>query len=161
MIGCDEIAELGKPLADEAIRGHALFWSEVKPVGLISQLLSDFSVCHVVDLSPASGAVVAAAAMNGITCDAFSFNDMHKKWLEGVLDRAMLSVLTNAEVANHDKGFSDDIKKYFASSIEDAEQLLSLDSESTDEPPRKKSRKKPQMPSGAHVDDEGVPDEDL
>ena len=84
MIGCEEIAELGKPLADAASSGHALFWSEVKPVGLISQLLSDFGVSHVVDLSPASGAVAAAAATNGITCDAFCFNDMHKKWLEGV-----------------------------------------------------------------------------
>ena len=153
MIDCEEIAELGKPLADAASSGHALFWPEVKLVGLISQLLSDFGVAHVVDLSPASGAVVAAAAMNGITCDAFCFNDMHKKWLEGVLDRAMLAVLTNAEVANHDKGFSDDIQKYFASSIEDAEQLLSLDSQSTDEPAKKKPRKKQGEPQ---VDDEWV-----
>ena len=87
-------------------------------------MLIDFGVTHVVDLSPASGAVEAAAAMNNITCDAFCFNDMHKKWLEGVMDRAMLRVLTDSEVPNHDKGFSDDIKKYFASSIRDAEELL-------------------------------------
>ena len=113
MIGCEEMEELSKALEDAASSGggHALFWQEVKPVGLISQLLSDFGVSHVVDLSPASGSVAAAAAMNGITCDAFCFNDMQKKWLEGVLDRAILSVLTNAEVANHDKGFPDDIKK--------------------------------------------------
>ena len=79
MIGCEEVEELSKALVDAGSSGHALFWSEVKLVGLISQLLSGFGVSHVVDLSPASGAVVAAAAMNGITCDAFSFNDMHKK----------------------------------------------------------------------------------
>ena len=128
--------------------------------GLISQLLSDFGVSHVVDLSPASGSVAAAVAMNGITCDAFCFNDMHKTWAEGVLDRAMLSVLTNAEVANHDKGFSDDIKKYFASSIEDALQLLKCDSESKDEPPKKKPRKKtnpePQPPGDDASDESGT-----
>ena len=71
MIGCEEVEELGKALAVAGSSGHALFRSEVKRVGLIPQLLSDFGVSHVVDLSPASGAVVAAAAMDGITCDAF------------------------------------------------------------------------------------------
>ena len=91
MIGGEEIAEVSKDLADAASTGHALFWTEVKPVALmISQLLSDFGISHVVDVSPASAAVAAAAAMSDITCDAFCFNDMHKTWLDGVLDRAML-----------------------------------------------------------------------
>ena len=41
------------------------------------------------------------------------------------MDRAMLKVLTEKEVKNHDKGFSEDIKKYFAASVADAEQLIS------------------------------------
>ena len=43
---------------------------------------------------------------------------MHKHWLEGVLDRAMLRVLTDSGVATHDQGFADDIWKYFSVSID-------------------------------------------
>ena len=138
MIGGGEIEELPKDMADAADDGggQALFWSEVKIVGFLAQVLSDFNVSHVVDLSPASGAVAAAAALNHITCDAFCFNDMHKQWLEGVMDRAMLRVLTQAEGGRLgqgevcEKGFSEEIKKYFSSSIRDAELLLSLDQRS-------------------------------
>ena len=58
-------------MADVSSTGHALFWSEAKAVGLLSQLLSDFGVAHVVDLSPGSGALAAAAAMNNLTYDGF------------------------------------------------------------------------------------------
>ena len=56
------------------------------------------------------------------------------------MDRAMLRVLTQAEGGRLgqgeacEKGFCEDIKKYFSSSIRDAEQLLSLDPE---EPPKR------------------------
>ena len=94
---------------------------------LLMQLLSDLDVGHVVDLSPTSGALAAAAAMKNITYDGLCFNDMHKQWLEDVTNRTMLKVLTVAEAdaKNHDKGFADDIKKYFAASISDAEKLMS------------------------------------
>ena len=123
-----EIEELPKAMADVSSTGHALFWSEAKTVGLLSQLLSDFGVAHVVDLSPASGALAAAAAMNHLTYDGFCFNDMHKQWLEGVLDRAMLRVLTDSGVPKHGQGFADEIRKYFSVSIEDAEELISSQS---------------------------------
>ena len=127
MIGIrNKIEELpeSKAFNDVTTTGHALFGCEAKTVGLLSQLLSDFGVAHVVDLSPASGALAAAAAMNHLTYDGFCFNDMHNKnWLEGILDRAMLRVLTDSGVAAHDQGFADDIWKYFSASvsIEDAE----------------------------------------
>ena len=38
---------------------------------------------------------------------------MHKQWLEGVLDRAMLRVLTDSGVPNNGQGFADEIRKYF------------------------------------------------
>ena len=129
MIG-EAVEDLDSGLTEAATTGHALFWNEVKGVGLLSQLLSDFRIGHVVDMSPSSGTLAAAAAMNHITYDGFCFSDMHKQWLEGVTDRAMLKVLTDKEVPNYDKGFSEDIKKYFASSIADAEKLISSDSES-------------------------------
>ena len=129
MIG-EAVEDLDSGLTEAATTGHALFWNEVKGVGLLSQLLSDFRIGHVVDMSPSSGTLAAAAAMNHITYDGFCFSDMHKQWLEGVTDRAMLKVLTDKDVPSYDKGFSEDIKKYFASSIADAEKLISSDSES-------------------------------
>ena len=123
MIG--DVEDLPKCLIAEAKNGHPLYWNEVKSVGLLSQLLSDLDVGHVVDLSPASGAVAAAAAMNHITYDGFCFNDMHMQWLDGVLDQMMLMVLAGNDVKNQDKGFAEDIKKYFAASIADAERLVS------------------------------------
>ena len=127
----NELEELPKSMADVASTGHALFWSEAKTVGLLSQLLSDFGAAHVADFSPASGALAAAAAMNHLTYDGFCFNDMHKQWLEGVLDRAMLRVLTDSGVPNNGQGFADDIRKYFSVSIEDAEELISSEKPSS------------------------------
>ena len=63
--------------------------------------------------------------MNHLTYDGFCFNDMHKKWLDGLMDRSMLRVLTNSEVPSHDKGFSEEITKYFSVSIEDADVFMS------------------------------------
>lgn len=130
MIG-EHVEDLNSGLTERATTGHALFWNEVRSVGLLSQMLSDFGIAHVVDLSPSSGALAAAAAMNHVTYDGFCFNDMHKQWLEGVMDRVMLKVLTEKDVPNHDNGFSEDIKKYFAASVADAEKLIS--SKSTEE----------------------------
>ena len=65
------VEDLPKGLIAAAKTRHPLYWNEVKSVGLLSQLLSDLGVGHVVDLSPASGAVAAAAAMNHITYDGF------------------------------------------------------------------------------------------
>lgn len=137
MIG-EDVEDLNTVLTAAAAEGHALFWNEVKSVGLLSQVLSDLDVGHVVDLSPASGAMAAAAAMNHITYDGFCFNDLHKRWLEGVMDRTMLKVLTDTEVKNNDKGFSEEIKKFFATSIADAEKLIAF-ADSEEKVPAKKT----------------------
>ena len=50
-------------LAAVLAAGHPLYLNEVKGVDLLMQLLSDLDVGHVVDLSPTSGALAAAAAM--------------------------------------------------------------------------------------------------
>ena len=73
---------------------------------------------------------------------------MHKQWLEDVTNRTMLKVLTVAEAdaKNHDKGLAEDIKKYFAASISDAEKLMSNPAppkpkdEENDKPTQKKMR---------------------
>ena len=127
MIG-EQVEDLNSGLTEAASSGHALFWNEVRSVGLLSQMLSDFGIAHVMDLSPSSGALAAAAAMNHVTYDGFCFNDTHKQWLEGIMDRIMLKVLTEKDVPNHEHGFSEDIKKYFAASVGDAEKLISAES---------------------------------
>ena len=55
MVG-EALEELNPGLLDAATTGHALFRSEVTTVGLLAQLLSDFGIARVVDLSPPSGA---------------------------------------------------------------------------------------------------------
>ena len=126
MIGA-HLEDVHAGLAAVLAAGHPLYLNEVKGVDLLTQLLSDLDVGHVVDLSPTSGALAAAAAMKNITYDGLCFNDMHKQWLEDVTNRTMLKVLTVAEAdaKNHDKGLAEDIKKYFAASISDAEKLMS------------------------------------
>ena len=133
MIG-EDVEDLHSGLTERATTGHALFWNEVRSVGLLSQMPSDFGIAHVVDLSPSSGALAAVAAMNHVIYDGFCFNDTHKQWLEGIMDRVMLAGLNNKDVPNHDRGFSEDIKKYFATSVGDAENLISSESkEQTDQ----------------------------
>ena len=143
-------AMIGAPLEDDVhaglaavlAAGHPLYLNEVKGVDLLMQLLSDLDVGHVVDLSPTSGALAAAAAMKNITYDGLCFNDMHKQWLEDVTNRTMLKVLTVAEAdaKNQDKGLAEDIKKYFAASISDAEKLMS-----NPDPPNEENDKPTQM----------------
>ena len=67
---------------------------------------------------------------------------MHKQWLEDVTNRTMLKVLTVAEAdaKNQDKGLAEDIKKYFAASISDAEKLMS-----NPDPPNEENDKPTQM----------------
>ena len=127
MIG-EQVEDLNSGLTEAASSGHALFWNEVRSVGLLSQMLSDFGIQHVMDLSPSSGTLAAAAAMNHVTYDGFCFNDTHKQWCDGILDRIMMKVLTEKDVPNHEHGFSEDIKKYFAASVGDAEKLISAES---------------------------------
>ena len=62
MIG-DLLEDVHAGLTAVLAAGHPLYLNEVKGVDLLMQLLSDLDVGHVVDLSPASGALAAAAAM--------------------------------------------------------------------------------------------------
>ena len=141
MIG-ENLKDLPAKFVEHASNGHPLFWQEIKTVGLFSQLLTDLGVGHVVDLSPGSGACAVAAAMNHITYDGFCFNDMHKSWLEKVLDRAMLGVFTDKEVPNHDKEFGESIRKYFSASITDATKLIKDIQVNKDDKDGKKSKDK-------------------
>ena len=76
--------------------------------------------------------------MSHIADSGFCFCDMPKRWLEGVMDRATLKVLTDSDVPSHDQGFSEETKTYFAASAEEAERLTS----SEDEKGRGRSRRR-------------------
>ena len=123
------LADLPERCSQSGLAGHPLFWQEVKSVGILSQVLSDLGVAHVVDLSCGSGAVATAAAINHITYDGFCFNEMQQSWLDGVMDRMMLYLLTdkvlNKETKQDvDQQFAESIRKYFAASIADVAKLV-------------------------------------
>ena len=78
--------------------------------------------------------------MNGITYDGFCYNAVHQRWLESVLDRIMLSVLTDNKIPHHDKEFAQSIRIYFASSIES---LQPADDNEDDKPAADKGEQTP------------------
>ena len=139
MIG-KPLRELPSKLVAAAATGRPLFWQEVKPIGLLAQAFQDFCVSHVCDLSPGSGACATAAAMNGITYDGFCRNTTQQRWLESLLDRAMLNVLTNEKAPHHDTELAQSICMYFASSIENLQPGKPSDKK-VEQQPRKKQKK--------------------
>ena len=132
--------EFPTKLLASASAGHPLFWQEVKPIGLLSQILQDLCVSHVIDLSPGSGACATAAAMNAITYDGFCYNTAQQQWLESVIDRTMLGVLTDEKGPNKDTDFAQSIRMYFAASIGNL--LNDVPSDKTPEQPHAKRPKR-------------------
>ena len=80
--------------------------------------------------------------MNGITYDGFCYNTAQQHWLESVIDRTMLSVLTDEKVPNHDTDFAQSIRMYFAASIGNLFDDNPAD-KTAEQPPAKRPKRAP------------------
>ena len=91
-----------------------LFWQEAKPIQLYEQMLADYDVRSIFDVSPGSGALAEAAMALGITYVGVTTRPTHAKWLNNVLDRAVLSHITMPGRPCHQTELAGDVQKYFS-----------------------------------------------
>ncbi len=73
------------------MRNFPVFWQESKDTAFFAQLLEDFDLRGIVDLSPGSGALATASMLfKDMKYLGFCKNESHCSWLQNVLDRAVL-----------------------------------------------------------------------
>jgi len=122
-----------------AKKGHPIFWQDFKSVKLCSAVLHDFSICHVFDLSPGSGTMAMACAMDGIPYVGVCANEEHKKWVHGLLDMATLALESEPrtdgkrkEEKEHCFALAEKIKVHFGTAVAEAKRMLQESAEKLD-----------------------------
>ena len=119
-------------IATTGVKGHPLFWNEIKEVEMFVGLFQDFNVSHVFDLCSGSAAAAMAAGLCDIGYEGLAINAVHATWLNRLMDKAMFAILadrTDEESAE----LREDLAKHFAPSIEEGRQLLSADGDADDD----------------------------
>lgn len=111
-------------------KGVPLFWSEVKPLAFWSELISNFDLGAVYDLTPGSGALATACLQAGTVYFGAVGNEHHLSWLQNVLDRAALVELVTAGTPLYQEDLATSIKEHFSELLD---QLNAPDAESEEE----------------------------
>jgi len=119
-----------KVIAATGVKGHPLFWGEVKSVDVFVALFNDLNVDKVFDLGAGSGAAAMAAAVCGIGYEGLALNVQHVNWLNRVIDKAMFAIIAD-RTDDESKQLRTDLAMYFGSSIEEARQLMISDPDET------------------------------
>ena len=109
-----------------------LFWQEAKPIEIYEQILTDFDIRCVFDVSPASGALAEAALRLGICYVGVTTKATHAKWLNNVLDNVALAHMATPGRPCYAKDSADEIQTHFADilvGLEEAAAAEDLDME--------------------------------
>ena len=113
--------------AATGVRGHPLFWGEIKEVEVFVALFHDLQVSHVYDLCAGSGAAAMAAGICGIVYEGLAINSEHANWLNRLIDKAMFAIIADHYEDDETKQLRTDLAKYFGAAIEEARRLLTSD----------------------------------
>jgi len=97
----------------QAFPNPVLYWQESKPVELFEQILTDFEIRAIFDVSPGSGALAEAALRLGICYVGVTTNSTHTRWLGNVLDRVAMSHLGTPGRPIYSKELASDVNSYF------------------------------------------------
>ena len=97
----------------QAFPNPVLYWQEAKPVDLLEQLLTDFDMRAVFDISPGSGALAEAALRLGISYVGVTTTSTHAKWLGNVIDRVAMGHLAMPGRPLYNKEVASDVNTYF------------------------------------------------
>ena len=134
-----EVSEIAKGAAK---KGHPLFWQEFKSLKLCVSVLNDFHISHVFDLSPGSGVMAIACAMEGIAYAGVCGNEAHQKWVHGIMDMATLAVEsepkteTRNPVTKQEKEralqLAAKLKEHFGTAVAEAKKMLNESAEKID-----------------------------
>ena len=101
----------------QAFPNPVLFWQESKPVELFEQLLLDFDIRVVFDVSPGSGCLAEAALRLGICYVGVTTKATHAKWLGNVMDRVAMSHVVTPGRPCYLKDVAADVQTYFGAML--------------------------------------------
>ena len=118
-------------IATTGVKGHPLFWNEIKDVEVFVALYQDLNVSHVFDMCSGSAAAAMAAGICDIGYDGLAINTEHATWLNRLMDKAMFAILAD-RTDDESTQLRSDLATYFGTSIEEARQLLSVDGDAGD-----------------------------
>jgi len=116
----DKISIFGNPATAgvpeqllQAFPNPVLFWQESKPVDLLEELLLNFDIRGVFDLSPGSGALAEAALRLGICYVGVTTKAAHAKWLGNVADRVTMSHIATLGRPCYQKDLESEVQLHF------------------------------------------------
>ena len=114
--------------AQAAVPQPLAFWGEYKPVELWSSLFKSMGATDILDWTPGSGAAAAAALHCGIKYEGICTNSPHKKWLDGLLDKAIYAVAVDspesAAAVGASPDFVNNIKVFFQGTVKEAKRFF-------------------------------------
>lgn len=118
-------APQGRNLYDSS-RGVPLFWSERKPVAFWSQLISDLDIKCILDLSPGSGSLARAALADGVQYVGVVRNPEHASWLQNVLDRYALELVTKSGTPLFEQDLATCIAEHFQEVLDQLQEAAAM-----------------------------------
>ncbi|CAK0884989.1 unnamed protein product [Prorocentrum cordatum] len=120
-------ARIPRLQADIDSKGHPFSFNEVKPISLWQTIIGHHSVTHIVDFTPGSGALAAAAA-GAMECEGVACNDDHRDWLDSIAGRCAMYKAGHEEGRAHQVGgdadFVEKVSTYFSGTMMEAKRLL-------------------------------------
>ena len=104
-----------------------------KPLNILSTILRDLDVTHVMDLSPGSSWLATACAWNRLQYDCLCDSAEHAAWLEKLLNKAVLTQYVEGTPEEGEEEFKSLLSKYFANMLSTEEDHQDLEEEEESE----------------------------
>ena len=101
--------------------GVPMFWRESKSSDLWEAILGMFSIKHIVDLTPGSGALARAAMSRGLKYTGVVSDAKHLAWLQNTLDTAALRFIAKKGESLYMADLAELITQHYQDCIEDAD----------------------------------------
>ena len=114
-------------------RGVPLFWQEIKDVDFFVAIFKDLHIGSIFDLTPGTGAAAAAALLLRIMYDAVCMNELHRNFLDNILEKAVWAVLS---ATDDDEEYVAALREHFPVLVDQGRRYLGSaeQSEDDDEP---------------------------
>jgi hypothetical protein len=111
----------------QAFPNPVLFWQESKPVDLYEQLLVDFDIRGIFDISPGSGALAEAALRLGVCYVGVTTKTTHAKWLGNVVDRVAMSHMAAPGRPCYQKDLATEVQTHFGDMLAGLEESADME----------------------------------
>ena len=109
-------------------RGVAFQWHETKSVKFWTRFFSDIpGLTHIMDLGVGTAAAGIAAWRCNAKYEAMCANQVHKDWLDNLMDSCMFAVVADTTAGNNtafDKDFQTKVRHLFAPQVSEGMRMI-------------------------------------